>query len=91
MTRCAECLTNDVACAFDVSVQDLMQRDRRPHIAHARHALYCLMQQSGLSTGQIGRMVGHRDHSTVISGIDRAKGLLANDADFAARYERAAA
>lgn len=39
-----------------------------------------------MSTTQIGRRLGGRDHSTVIHGIRQARDLLGRDPEFAATY-----
>lgn len=90
MTRCAECIVQDVARAFEVSPAELRLPDRHQRITRARFAAYRMMREErGLSYTQIGRMLGHRDHSTVMLGIRQAVRLLASDAEFAARYEEA--
>lgn len=90
MTRCAECIVRDVAMAFDVTPVQIRLPDRHRHIAFARLAAYRFMRlEAKLTCTQIGRILGHRDHSTVSDGIRRAEQLLRTDADFAARYEEA--
>lgn len=92
MTRCCECIVRDVAMAFDVTPAELRLPDRRRRIAFARFAAYRFMREEAkLSLPQIGRMLGHRDHTSIMHGLSRATHLLACDAEFAARYEEARA
>jgi len=89
MTRCAECIVNDVAMAFDVLPGDIVSQSRLRRYAYPRFAAYRLLRERGLSLPQIGRMIGYRDHSTICHGIAQAKKLALTDAEFAARYEEA--
>lgn len=89
MTRCAECIVADVARAFDVTPGEMVQHYRDRRLAYPRFAAYRLLRDRGLTTPQIGRMLGKRDHSTIIHGLERAETLLRTDPEFAARYEEA--
>ena len=92
MTRCAECIISDVSRAYRVTPTDMRSTAKRRAIAYARFAAWRLMRhETGLSLPQIGRLLGHRDHSTVINGIKAADRLLIDNPDFAARYEEARA
>jgi chromosomal replication initiator protein len=92
VTRCANCIINDVSRAFEVPPGAIRGTSRKWHIAYARFAAFRFMrEETKLSYPQIGRLLGHRDHSTVIHGIERAQALLATNADFAARFEEARA
>lgn len=90
MTRCAECIIRDVANEFGVTPVQMRLPDRRRTIAYARFAAYrFLRKEAKLGVSTIGRILGHRDHSSVSAGIKQADRLLREDADFAAAYERA--
>jgi chromosomal replication initiator protein len=43
--------------------------------------MYILRTELGLSLEEIGRVVGGRDHSTVIHGVDKITKLSSSDVD----------
>jgi chromosomal replication initiator protein len=57
-------------------------RERR--LARARWAAMVALRRRGLSTTQIGRHLGDRDHTTVMHGLKEAAKLQHNDPTFAA-------
>lgn len=64
------------------------QRRNRKHI-EPRLAFYLLADEfSEQSLPTIGRFIC-RDHTTVMHGVKRGRQVLADDPDFAARYEKA--
>lgn len=76
---------------WEVGVPALMGPGRSHRLAHPRFAAMVLIQDLvGLSTTAIGRAIGRRDHTTILSGFRRAAWLLENDADWAQRYALAA-
>ena len=56
---------------------------RERSVAHVRFALMALAREKGLSTPAIARGLGRKDHTTVLSGLQRAA-VLRNDPDFSA-------
>lgn len=94
MTRTAACILSDVSDAFSVSIDRLQAPSkgwRDIEAAMARQAAYALLRsERKLSLTQIGRQLGNRHHSTVLTGIAKAQERMASDADFAARYRKAA-
>lgn len=51
---------------------DLVGRSRSRDVSYARHlAMYVLREDARLPVAAIGRVLGHRDHSTVIAGVQR--------------------
>lgn len=51
---------------------DLRGRSRSRDVAYARHlAMYVLKEDGRKSVAEIGRLLGNRDHSTVLAGIQR--------------------
>ena len=77
-----------VAQAFDVDERTLMSKHRFRHIVHARHAAcWVLRERYGLSYPLLGKVLGGRDHSTVIHGYRQAEELRAGDALFRARTD----
>ena len=49
-----------------------------------------LKHSAKLSFPHIGKVLGRRDHTSAISGVERAEWLMLNDRDWRARYDIAA-
>lgn len=60
-----------VCAAFDVSVEAMLGGGREPPVINARYAFALLVRERWplLSYAQIGRLLGGRDHSTVMHGV----------------------
>jgi chromosomal replication initiator protein len=69
-----------VATYYNVPVQALAGKSRAKLIAEARHiAMYLLREDGELALKQVGLLLGHRDHSTVIHGVQKvARSLVAD-------------
>jgi len=75
-----QAITTSVATYFNVSVQALTGKSRAKPIAEARHvAMFLLREDADLALKQIGLILGHRDHSTIIHGINKITRLLVTD------------
>ena len=69
-----------VAVFYALSVGDLMAKNRTKKVALARQiAMYLLIYELELSPTQVGRLLGGRDHSTVIHGAGRINGEVAEN------------
>lgn len=70
----------DVVCAhFRVSQHDLAGQSRSRDITYARHiAMYLLRHDAHQSLAEIGKILGHRNHATVIAGCKRINADLNN-------------
>ena len=69
-----------VALFYALSVRDLMAKNRTKKVALARQvAMYLLIYELALSPTQVGRLLGGRDHSTVIHGAGKINGEVAED------------
>jgi chromosomal replication initiator protein len=79
-------LLEAVSAIHGVPLQALAGKSRARPIAEARHvAMYLLREDAGLALKQVGLLLGHRDHSTVIHGVQKiTKGLL-NDPSLVAQ------
>jgi chromosomal replication initiator protein len=65
---------------FKVSPEDLLGRSRTQKIAQARQvAMYLLIYELELSPTQVGRLLGGRDHATVIHGAGKINGEINED------------
>lgn len=69
-----------VAIYYHLPVQELSSRTRRKPVADARHvAMYLLRIDISLHLKKIGFLLGGRDHSTVIHGIQKIRRSLSNN------------
>ena len=65
---------------FRLSPGDLLGRSRTKKIAQARQvAMYLLIYELELSPTQVGRLLGGRDHATVIHGAGKINGEINED------------
>lgn len=65
---------------FGVPIQAITGKSRAKQIAEARHvAMYLLREDAELALKQIGLLLGHRDHSTVIHGVQKIAHALIAD------------
>ncbi len=65
---------------YKVSTAELLGRSRTKNISLARQvAMYLLMYELEMSPTQIGRLLGGRDHSTVIHGAGKINGEINED------------
>lgn len=68
-----------VARKFNLTVEKLLSRDRTKDVAHPRQiAMYLLREDAKISFPQIGEVLGGRDHSTVMSAIEKIKEQIRN-------------
>ena len=71
-----------VAQVTNVAVDALISKRREKQVAYARHlAMYLLRDVAHQSYAQIGRILGGRDHTTVLHGFRRIEELLEHDPD----------
>jgi chromosomal replication initiator protein len=67
-----------------IPVEALCGKSRAREIADARHiAMYLLREDAHQRTTDIGRILGGRDHSTVIHGLRKIESTLTTDTHFA--------
>jgi chromosomal replication initiator protein len=67
---------------FGIAAADLVNRGRSAPIALQRQiVMYLIREETGVSFPQIGQLLGGRDHTTVMHGIDKIAGDLLKDAD----------
>lgn len=69
-----------VADAFNVTVDQILARDRSRQVALPRQiAMYLLREEAQISLPQIGEAIGGRDHTTVMYACDKVSELLEQD------------
>ena len=80
-----------VLAAWDISDFDLFSDGRTKAVSFARFACYWLLSERlRYSRSKIGRTL-RRDHTSVISGIRRAREFYEHDADWRAKFDAAVA
>jgi chromosomal replication initiator protein len=75
-----ERIIDEVSHHYKVSKEHLLSRGRTKKIAQARQvAMYLLMYELEMSPTQVGRLLGGRDHATVIHGAGKINGEINED------------
>lgn len=71
------------ACdVFSVTREQILGKRQDRNIADARHAVfYVCMVRGGISCKLIGKVFG-KDHSTVISGREKVRNIMATNSNF---------
>ncbi len=78
--RDPQAILEAVVAYFNLSPQALAGKNRSRPIAEARHiAMYLLREDAQLALKQVGLILGHRDHSTVIHGVNKIASSLHTD------------
>ena len=78
-----------VADEFGISVDDILSHRRTVNVAIPRHiAVYLARRLTLRSTSEIGRLIGKRDHTTILHSINRASEILDSDGFLRERVER---
>ena len=81
-------IINAVAEYFSVPRDDITSPKRDLKTSRARHiAMYLLRQQNHCSLSEIGKLLGGRDHSTVIHGCEKISSSLSLDAQLSKSIE----
>lgn len=69
---------NTVCAHFKISSVDLCGSSRKSKLVTARQmTMYLLRRELGLSLGEIGHLIGGRDHSTVIYSVEKFESTIA--------------
>lgn len=83
MTRSSHIIAT-VARFRKVGVDLLRSETRARRAAYPRQeAYYALRERTDLSFAQIGRMLGHRDHTTVMQGVSAVHQRISDDPGYA--------
>ena len=73
-------IIDEVSQYYKVSIENLVSRGRTKKLAQARQvAMYLLIYELELSPTQVGRLLGGRDHATVIHGAGKINGEVNED------------
>lgn len=81
-------LMREIATEFNTTMSVLKSHQRNRDLIHARAVFVMVMRSRGMSYPQIGRLLGGRDHSTIINTIEKWDGYLASDHRVRKAYDR---
>lgn len=70
---------------FSIHPRDILGPSRFKFLLPARYALCTALHLQGLSYIRIGKLMGGRDHSTIINAVDQAKYKMERDPDYTAK------
>ena len=65
-----------VSTVTGISYEDITSAKRSREIVIARHMAIWFLYQKGLTFQKIGKLIGNRDHSTIVCARDRIKNYL---------------
>ncbi len=75
-----QAILNAVSTYFNIPLQALTGKSRTRPLAEARHvAMYLLREDAQLALKHVGLLLGHRDHSTVIHGVQKVTAALGRE------------
>jgi chromosomal replication initiator protein len=81
-------IMSKVAERFEVSVEDLTSKSRHSRVVLPRFvAMYLTRKMTDLTTIDIGREFGDRDHSTVLNAMNNVEKMIKEDEEFKERVE----
>lgn len=77
-------IINKVYDHFSVSLETMFLKSRKQELVRARQVtMYLLKELTPLSSNKIGKIVGNKDHTTVLHAIKTIKGQIDVNASFA--------
>lgn len=83
-----ELIMEIIAKQYDITIDDLISKKRNREIAMPRQiAMYLCREMTSLSTTNIGRAFGNRDHTTVMHGCEKVADTMKEDFSFKKRVE----
>jgi chromosomal replication initiator protein len=63
---------------FEITMTELLSKDRHAHIADARHVAAWLLRETGLSYPSIGKVL-ERDHTTIMHSVRKVEREIASE------------
>lgn len=77
-----------VSDKYGISVDDLKSKSRHSRVVQPRFiSMYITRKLTEMTTSEIGREFGDRDHSTVLNAMNNIEKLIKEDEDFAEQIE----
>jgi chromosomal replication initiator protein len=65
---------------YQIKTSELLGKSRKKHLATARHvAAYLLRIDLGLSLQEVGRIIGGRDHTSIMHAVEKVKHLFSTN------------
>jgi len=84
----ASSIIGAVADYFTISPEDITSKKRDLKTARARHiVMYLMRQQNHCNLTEIGKVLGDRDHSTVIHGCEKISAEISADSQLSKSIE----
>jgi len=81
-------ILNKVSELYNISVEDIISKSRQSKIVTPRFvAMYLTRKLTDMTTTDIGKQFGDRDHSTVVNAINKIEQDMENDLDFKEHIE----
>ena len=76
-------IKDTVATYYGLTVRQIDSKNRTRIIVNARHiAMYLIRKHLDISYSKIGDEIGGRDHSTVVSAVDKIENLLKKESSY---------
>ena len=73
---------------YNISIEDIISKSRQSKIVTPRFvAMYLMRKLTDMTTTDIGKRFGDRDHSTVVNAINKVEEDMKNDSDFKEQIE----
>jgi len=73
---------------YGISVDDLKSKSRHSRVVQPRFiSMYIVRKLTEMTTSEIGREFGDRDHSTVLNAMNNVEKLMKEDQDFSEQIE----
>jgi len=77
-----------ISALYNISIEDIISKSRQSKIVTPRFvSMYLLRKLTDLTTTDIGKRFGDRDHSTVVNAINKIEEDMNNDPDFKEQIE----
>ncbi len=81
-------IISKISDMYSISVEDIISKSRQSKIVTPRFvAMYLTRKLTDMTTTDIGKQFGHRDHSTVVNAINKIEEDMKNDPDFKEQIE----
>lgn len=72
-----------ISTLYNISIEDIISKSRQSKIVTPRFvAMYLMRKLTDMTTTDIGKRFGDRDHSTVVNAISKIEEEMNNDNDF---------
>jgi hypothetical protein len=85
---CSELIIQTVSTYYNIPIAELMGHARHGRVCWPRHvAMYLIKTTTLLSTGKVGLIMGHKDHTTVVHACKRITEALQTDPTLAQDIE----